>query len=135
MQYIVKSFWWISDYGISTKRIIACFFGLALFFAALYLVLGLLLPPGLVKNLFVDEMNPSFSLRVLIRSVYFSVVTMTTLGFGDMYAHPDSICGHTLLTIQVLLGYFLLGALVSRLAIMFTSAGPAGKFDKKYKKK
>ena len=31
LKFLVKSFWWISDYGISTKRIIYTFFGLALY--------------------------------------------------------------------------------------------------------
>ena len=53
---------------------------------------------------------------------------MTTLGFGDIYAHPTSFWGHLLLTLQVLLGYVLLAALVTRFAVLFTAGGPAGKF-------
>jgi len=53
---------------------------------------------------------------------------MTTLGFGDMYANAQSIWGHILLTFQVILGYVLLGALVTRFAVLFTAGGPAGKF-------
>ncbi|NOR67208.1 MAG: hypothetical protein GQ528_07620 [Woeseiaceae bacterium] len=56
------------------------------------------------------------------------IVTMTTLGFGDMYGNAQSIWGHILLTIQVILGYVLLGALVARFAVLFTAGGPAGKF-------
>ena len=67
-------------------------------------------------------------IRGLWHSLYFSVVTMTTLGFGDMYANAESISGHILLTIQVILGYVLLGALVTRFAVLFTAGGPAGKF-------
>ena len=72
----------------------------------------------------------------LIRACYFSVVTMTTLGFGDMFANKHSYAGHFLLMVQVILGYVLLGALVTRLAVLFTSDGPAGSFtpmDKKTK--
>ena len=65
-----------------------------------------------------------------IRSCYFSVVTMTTLGFGDMYAMPDSKWGHILLIIHVILGYVLLGALVTRFAILFSAGGPSGKIFK-----
>jgi len=32
--------------------------------------------------------------------------------------------------IQVILGYVLLGALVTRFAVLFTAGGPAGKFAK-----
>jgi hypothetical protein len=67
----------------------------------------------------------------LVRAVYFSVVTMTTLGFGDLYANPLRIAGHILLAIQVILGYVLLGALITRFAVLFTAGGPAGKFAKK----
>jgi hypothetical protein len=33
-----------------------------------------------------------------------------------------------LLAFQVILGYVLLGALVTRFAVLFTAGGPAGKF-------
>jgi len=63
-----------------------------------------------------------------LRALYFSIVTMTTLGFGDMYARGQSIFGHLLLILKVLLGYVLLGALVTRFAVFFTGDGPSGKF-------
>jgi len=63
-------------------------------------------------------------IQLVFRVIYFSVVTMTTLGFGDMYANPQSYLGHALLVFQVLLGYVLLGALITRLSILFTSGGP-----------
>ena len=71
---------------------------------------------------------------VYFRSIYFSIVTMTTLGFGDMYASDQYWgwrwwTGHLLLMLQVLLGYVLLGALVTRFTVLFTSGGPAGSFD------
>ena len=61
------------------------------------------------------------------------------LGFGDMYANAQSLVrglfGHTLLAFQVILGYVLLGALITRFAVLFTAGGPAGKFadDKRQK--
>ena len=67
-------------------------------------------------------------IRGLWHAVYFSVVTMTTLGFGDIAANPDSWIGQTLLMVQVILGYVLLGALITRFAVLFTAGGPAGKF-------
>jgi hypothetical protein len=54
---------------------------------------------------------------------------MTTLGFGDIAANPASVSGQSLLMIQVILGYVLLGALVTRFAVLFTAGGPAGKFS------
>ncbi len=54
-----------------------------------------------------------------------------------MYAYAGSLWGHALLTVQVLLGYVLLAALVTRFAILFQAGGPAGEFvkDKRKKKK
>jgi hypothetical protein len=90
--------------------------------------------PGIVSNLFVleDSQQAVSGWLVPLRSVYFSIVTMTTLGFGDMYASAHSlfrgIAGHILLALQVTLGYVLLGALVTRFAVLFTAGGPAGSF-------
>ena len=120
-------FWAASDYGRSTGRILASFFGLSLLFALIYFFVGKACypEPGLVANLFVSGTSGWF---IFLRSVYFSVVTMTTLGFGDLYAQETSAWGHVLLTLQVLLGYALLGALVTRFAVLFTAGGPAGSF-------
>ncbi len=119
---LVWLFWQMSDYGRSTGRVIGTFFVLAFAFAGIYFAV-----PGLVENLHVT----GHWWGDLVRAVYFSIVTMTTLGFGDMYAHPQSIAGHLLLMFQVLLGYVLLGALITRFAVLFTAGGPAGKFAKK----
>ncbi|MHC5058243.1 MAG: pentapeptide repeat-containing protein [Planctomycetota bacterium] len=119
----VRAFWWISDYGESTGRVVGIFLLFAALFAVIY---GLV--PGLVTDLHGVEVlgedgryqTEVVSSRVLpFRAFYFSVVTMTTLGFGDMYAAPGSVTGHLLLTLHVILGYVLLGALVTRLAILF----------------
>jgi len=140
--WLVRKFWQISDYGISTKQIIWTFFKWAVIFAVVYLAWGLIDYhivgnkdyPGIVSNLFVLEDSKQLvsGWLVPLRSVYFSIVTMTTLGFGDMYANAHSlirgIFGHILLALQVILGYVLLGALVTRFAVLFTAGGPAGKF-------
>jgi Pentapeptide repeats (8 copies)/Ion channel len=134
-KFIVKPFWWVSDYGRSTGRIIGCFFVLSIIFALIYYFCGIFDGQGVIANLFtVDKSYGDFVVPVPInshiipiRAIYFSIVTMTTLGFGDMYAQANSYLGHILLTIQVLLGYVLLGALVTRFAILFTSSGPEKK--------
>lgn len=133
----IGCFWWISDYGISTKRIILVFLGLALFFAVIYSNWACWFPPGMVSNLEIEPYSPlwQYGIVVFLRPIYFSVVTMTTLGFGDMYAHDQSIWGHILLTFQMILGYVLLGALITRFAVLFTAGGPAGRFvDEKEEK-
>jgi Ion channel/Pentapeptide repeats (8 copies) len=128
----VKTFWKLSDYGQSTGRIVGSFFILAGAFAAVYLICGIACrffdAEGLVANLFETPAGPVPWHLVPLRAAYFSVVTMTTLGFGDMYAAPGSIVGHLLLTVQVLLGYVLLGALITRFAVLFTAGGPSAKF-------
>jgi len=135
--HFIRLFWSVSDYGRSTGGIVLRFFGLALFFAVIYGICAWLWPPGIVNNLDIEPHLPlwHYFLLVLLRPVYFSIVTMTTLGFGDMHANPESIWGHVLLTIQVILGYVLLGALVTRFAVLFTAGGPAGKFAEERKKK
>jgi len=45
-----------------------------------------------------------------------------------MFANAQSIWGHILLTFQVILGYVLLGALITRFAVLFTAGGPADRF-------
>jgi len=61
---------------------------------------------------------------VIARTIYFSVVTMTTLGFGDISANPESSIGHLLLSIQVIIGYLFFGLLITRIAVLFTTGGP-----------
>jgi len=48
---------------------------------------------------------------------YFSVIAFTTLGFGDVY--PQNTVAQILVMIEVLLGYLMLGGLVSILANKF----------------
>jgi len=147
LMWLIRLFWSLSDYGRSTLRIIGWFFGLAFLFAFVYYSWGLIDYlvgdkdyPGIVSNLFVleDSKQAVSGWLVPLRAIYFSIVTMTTLGFGDMYASAHSlfrgIAGHILLALQVTLGYVLLGALVTRFAVLFTAGGPAGKFaDEKEK--
>jgi len=51
-------------------------------------------------------LNPSFE-----RSLYFSIVTFTTLGYGDMT--PITFSGRMLLCVEVFVGYMMLGGLIS----------------------
>lgn len=119
----VRLFWFLSDYGRSTTRILLVFLALAIIFAVAYWKM----PDCVMVNCQVG------GLRNFLHSLYFSVVTMTTLGFGDIAANPQSSLGQVLLMLQVFCGYFLLGAIVTRLSILFTAGGPAGRFSKKEK--
>jgi hypothetical protein len=132
LRWPVRWFWCLSNYGISTWRIIIWFLVLSLLFATIYANCAYWWPPGIVSDLIIEPHLPiwHYFLLLLLRPLYFSIVTMTTLGFGDMYANAQSIWGHILLSFQVILGYVLLGALVTRFAVLFTAGGPAGKFAK-----
>ncbi len=118
LKWLVKPFWLISDYGLRIWRTIVTFFLLASLFALIYW----LWPSCVMANREIGN------IRGFWHALYFSVVTMTTLGFGDIAANPDSWPGQTLLMAQVIMGYVLLGALVTRFAVLFTAGGPAGKF-------
>lgn len=48
---------------------------------------------------------------------YFSIVTFTTLGFGDI--QPTNLAGEIWLVLEVLLGYIMLGGLVGIFANKF----------------
>lgn len=140
LKYIfVWPFWLMSDYGRSTLRIAICFFVLSFMFAGVYFAFGFYdyyqngsYNPGIVNHLFPCDFNPNYIhlIKISVRSLYFSIVTMTTLGFGDMHANSGSWFGHILLVFQVLMGYVMLGALVTRFAILFSGGGPAQKPNK-----
>ena len=132
---IVRAFWQVSDYGLSTGRILAAFVLLSLGFANLYEWWGFLDTPGIVSGLFEVDGHAVPCLIIPLRAAYFSVVTMTTLGFGDLFARAHEPWGHVFLSIQVILGYVLLGALVTRFAVLFSAGGPPGRFSPKPKKK
>jgi hypothetical protein len=120
LTFPIRVFWWMSDYGRSTGRIVLTFFVLAIVFALVYWMW----PSCVMVNGKVGD------IRGFVHALYFSVVTMTTLGFGDIAANPDSWVGQVILMVQVILGYVLLGALVTRFAVLFTAGGPARKFSK-----
>jgi hypothetical protein len=141
---LLRLFWFSSDYGYSTKRIVGSFLVIALFFALLYWCSGVYdylfnnsyETWGLVEGLFQDRgtilMSP-LTFDAVIRSIYFSVVTMTTLGFGDIYANHSSVIGHIILVIQVIIGYVLLAVLVTRMSVLFSNNGPTYIPEKSFK--
>jgi hypothetical protein len=134
LKWFVKPFWWVSNYGLSTGRIIITFFVLAVAFACIYYICGLIAPPGIVDYLFVDANGVEIAWwLVLIRAIHFSVVIMT-VGFTNMHANAHSFWAHILVSLQMILGFVLLGALVTRFAVLFTAGGPAGKFADENKK-
>ncbi len=132
-----RPFWFITDYGSSTSRIIISFLLFAFIFGLIYFLFEIEAIPGskgIVANLntttyAIPDNSINGNLYILIRSMYFSIVTMTTLGFGDMYALNSptiwGVLGCLFLSLQVIIGYVLLGALITRLGILFLDDGPA----------
>ena len=141
---ILRLFWWLTDYGSSMPRIIYSFIFFSILFGSIYFTFEIQAIAGLksiIHNLgfFYENGNIiTFSkFHIFARSMYFSIVTMTTLGFGDLHAATTGdiwgVIGYSLLSLQVILGYVLLGALITRLGILFTGEGhqiKAAKNDK-----
>jgi hypothetical protein len=117
---LVKPFWMLSDYGKSTIRLVATFLLLILAFSLIYSL----------RRDFVVVDNVIGGFKNFFHCLYFSVVTMTTLGFGDIHANPSKVGGLMLIILQVLSGYVLLGALITRLNILFVTGGPSRSFSK-----
>ncbi len=116
-------FWLISDYGYSTARLIGVFFAVTIIFTILYCYYG-----SEWLNIFLNSKGEQIELsnwESRIRCFYYSIVTMTTLGFGDIIPKVKSISGYIAVSIQVLFGYGLLGALITRIGVLFTSNSPS----------
>ncbi|MFC1743318.1 pentapeptide repeat-containing protein [Candidatus Riflebacteria bacterium] len=132
----IRRFWFISDYGRDAIRIFKelCYWVLS--FAALYYFAGILQKGGIIEDLFYSASKSTGgeivyypALIVPIRAIYLSFLTMVTLGFGPASPIPHSVAGHLFIITQVILGFILFAALVSRLVFLFKSRGPAGAFD------
>lgn len=107
-----KLFWMTSDYGRSPRQVAISFLIVCLFYTLFYWLV-----PGSTSGVDEKDLN-------LIQSLYFSIVTMTTLGYGDISANKLSWLSQTLVITHVLFGYVILGALLTVLSNLFTSDGP-----------
>jgi len=102
--------WWIfADCGRSLGRWAGWSFLLALLFALIYWTLG---PQSF------DTQHLNFNLITLF---YYSVVTFTTLGFGDII--PKTTTAAMWVTIEVILGYVMLGGLITIFASKLSRRG------------
>jgi uncharacterized protein YjbI with pentapeptide repeats len=88
--------WWLtSDCGRSVGRWAACSAALALVFALLY-----------------TQVDVDYgSYETWLSPLYFSVVTLTTLGYGDVL--PASVMAQVVVLLEVVMGYVMLGGLIS----------------------
>jgi uncharacterized protein YjbI with pentapeptide repeats len=93
---VIYWIWWLSsDCGRSILRWGACTGVLVLFYAWAYTLVGVNWGPS------ASEISP----------IYFSVVTMTTLGYGDIV--PASFGAKMVAMSEVVTGYVMLGGLLS----------------------
>jgi hypothetical protein len=88
----------ISGYGLRTTRVLR----FVLIVIALFSVLNYSLSPVIFKS----GLNVSF-----IDSIYFTCVTMTTLGYGDIT--PATPVGKILVTLQALSGFIVMSILIA----------------------
>jgi len=111
-----KKFWtwmwrWTSDYGRSITRWVSWSVGFAIFFGFAYYCFPWLHWFWLPKVTLGSEAQV---FRSLFTPFYFSIVTFTTLGFGDVT--PQNLAGEIWITTEVIVGYIMLGGLISILA-------------------
>jgi len=102
--------WWLfADCGRSLLRWAGWSFLLAIFFAVIYWHLG------------PDSFNTQYLEFNLLTMFYYSVVTFTTLGFGDII--PKTSVAALWVTLEVILGYIMLGGLITIFASKLSRRG------------
>ena len=102
--------WWIlADCGRSLGRWAGWSFLLALLFAFLFWHLG------------PDAFNTPHLKFDLLTMFYYSVVTFTTLGFGDII--PKTTTAAMCVTVEVIVGYVMLGGLITIFASKLSRRG------------
>jgi len=97
--------WGLIDHGRSLLKVSFYAFIIATFYGLIY---------SLDMHLGWQIMDYSNSAKTWFTPFYYSVVTYTTLGFGDVTA--DSLFGEIFVISEVILGYFTLGLLLAILA-------------------
>jgi len=116
---IVAGLWWLfSDYGRSMKRWV---------FASVFFICAFWIIYHPVPSFFPDwwrslanEIGPKFDVSPPGRVsncfswLYLSIVTFTTLGYGDII--PSNLSAEILLSVEVVIGYVMMGGLLSILA-------------------
>jgi hypothetical protein len=93
--------WGLIGFGRSLSRVALLAVPIVGLFAAVY-------------TLRPDLLDYSGSAQTWFTPVYYSIVTYTTLGFGDV--KPKTLAGEILVAIEVVLGYLTLGLLLAILA-------------------
>ena len=102
------------NYGVSSFRWFLCSFIIIVFFGWIFsdLFCSKFIPLELIP--FFSQLNPSVQINSVdnwFTPFYFSIVTFTTLGFGDVT--PTNLAGQIWIAIEVIIGYVMLGGLIT----------------------
>ena len=113
---VLAGLWrWSSDYG----RSLALWAAWSILFVFLFAI-AYRFPVPSWMSLWLENFTPQFHQTTGAYSgepltfwdcIYFSVVTFTTLGFGDIVS--DNTAARFLVTLEVIFGYVMLGGLIS----------------------
>lgn len=71
--------------------------------------------------------SKSISLDTIISSLYFSIQTITTLGYGEI--HPNSLMGCGLVSLQTIIGLFMALMMISRFINLIPTPGTKDKLE------
>ena len=116
-KWIYRIWWILSDCGRSITRWFLLSLVIAIFFGLVYADIAC--PswiPVYIKKILLT-LNPKVHIsdwtynHWLLTPLYFSIVTFTTLGFGDV--HPQNCAGLFWVSAEVIIGYIMLGGLLS----------------------
>lgn len=128
---LLRFFWWLSDYGSSSSRILSVFLLLILAFASIYLFIEVMEPSILTNIKHLESPNALLNyLFIAIQSLCFALSTMVTLGFANVNISVNnlqplwSVFGLVCVSLNLLAGYFFPFILVTRLGMLFQSLGP-----------
>jgi uncharacterized protein YjbI with pentapeptide repeats len=109
-QKLIRWLWWAScDYGQSLFRWAVISFALAVIFGIVYYLMG-------AEAYHLEYLSEYQGINRLFCFIYYSVVTFTTLGFGDIL--PKTLFATIPVVFEVISGYVMLGGLISILATM-----------------
>lgn len=146
--FVPKFFWWISDYGRNTKKIILVFFYLAFLYSVFYSTVDIY-NPGILEEVSIQHTIIDYEQRIksfpglfdalhwYIQILSFSIATMVTLGFGGINVNVDysgkiiSAVMTVAVASNLLVGYFLISVLVTRLGILFQQLAPEYDYGEK----
>ncbi len=114
----VRLFWCLTDYGSSTIRVIGIFFARNILWAFIYLFVLPLQSSPILENASTTILNTPDIVTAVMQTnlMVFSITDLATEGLD----YPAFIC----VTIHIVIGYFILAALITRLGIMFQNLSP-----------